>query len=188
LDLTRNFPWRRVSVEIAVFFLAVAGLRTMARAKDKPVPVDPNDATVRLFQLLDSSHDGKLSDFYILADLYKDKTSSDPNHELQHVLSVDYDKGRGFGKLNIHVRTLDKLGPEQLKTYTAKQIFDFGDYDSEKFVKSVAGPLGQLGDVFLQATADHPLQDTPITDDVRREYDLFVNQFIIPALQKNNSQ
>jgi hypothetical protein len=179
-----NFLWRRLIAEMFVFLFAAAALRTLATAKDKPVPVDPNDATVRLFQLLDESHGGKLSDFYILADLYKDKNSSNPGQELQHVLSVDYDKNRGFGRLNIHIRSLDKLGPEQLKTYTAKQIFDFGDYDLEKFVKSVPGPLGQVGDVYLLAGADHPLQDTPITDEVRKEYDLFVTQFIIPALQK----
>src|SRR5689334_10650234 len=179
LEMARNFSWVKFSAQWCVFFLTIAGLRTLATAKDKPVPVDPNDATARLFQLLDGSHEGKLSDFYILGDLYKDKNSANPDQELQHVLSVDYDKNRGFGKLNIHVRSLDKLGPEQLKTYTAKQIFDFGEYDLEKFVKSVPGPLGQPGDVYLLADADHPLHDTPITDDVRKEYDFYVTQLII---------
>ncbi|HEV2352403.1 MAG TPA: hypothetical protein VG028_21415 [Terriglobia bacterium] len=179
-----NFPWRRVSAEIVVFLLATAVLRTLASAKEKPAPVDPNDPTVRLFQLLDETRDGKLSDFYVLADVYKDKTSANPEAEFQHVLSVDYDKNRSFGKLNIHVRTLDKLAPEQLKTYTAKQIYDFGDDDSEKFVKSEPGPLGRQGDMYLRATADRPLNDTPITDDVRKAYEFYITQYIIPALQK----
>lgn len=180
--MDRSFSWRRAGAELVVFFLAAAGLQTLAGAKEKPVPVDPNDATVRLFQLLDDTRGGKLSDFYVLTDPYKDP--SDPDKELQHVLRVDYDKNRAFGKLNIHVRTMDKLGPQQLKTYTTKQIYDFGEYDSEKFVKSVPGPLGQAGDVYLRTIGDGPLTDTPITDEIRKSYDLFVNQYIIPALQK----
>ncbi|HLY59322.1 MAG TPA: hypothetical protein VKV95_01005 [Terriglobia bacterium] len=182
--MTRNFPWRRVSAGIIVFSLALAGLRTLAGAKDRSQSVDPNDVTSRLFQLLDDTHNGKLSDFCILADLYKDKTSSNPDAELQHVLRVDYDKDRSFGKLTIHVRTMDKLAPEQLKTYSPKQIYDFGDDDSEKFVKSEAGPLGRPGDMYLRATADHPVADTPVTDEARRAYETYVTQYIIPALQK----
>jgi hypothetical protein len=162
----------------------VASLQTLLRAKDKPLPVDPNDPTARLFQLLDDTHDGKLADFYILADVYKDKNSSAPDHELQHVLRVDYDKNRAYGRLNIHIRTLDKLGPEQLKTYTPKQIYDFGDDDSEKFVKTDPGPFGRPGDMYLRDTAERPLADTPITDDARKEYETYITQYIIPALQK----
>lgn len=184
MEMTRNFPWRGVSAEIVVFFLAVAGLRMLASGKERTPPVDPNDVTVRLFQLLDDTHGGKLSDFCILADVYKDKNSSNPDAEFQHVLRVDYDKDRGYGKLTIHIRTLDKLAPEQLKTYSPKQIYDFGDDDSEKFIKSESGPLGRPGDLYLRATADHPVADTPITDEVRKAYEAYVTQYIIPALQK----
>lgn len=187
MEMTRSFPWRRLSAEIVVFLFAAAGLRTMAGAKDRSSPVDPNDATLRLFQLLDDTHNGKLSDFCILADVYKDKTSTNPDAEFQHVLRVDYDKDRSFGKLNIHVRTMDKLAPEQLKTYSPKQIYDFGDDDSEKFVKSEPGPLGRPGDMYLRATADHPVTDTPITDEARKAYETYVTVYIIPALQKKQA-
>lgn len=184
MEMIRNGSWRRASAELVVFFLAVAGLRALASAKDKTPPVDPNDVTVRLFQLLDSTRDGKLSAFYILADVFKDKNSSNPGQELQHVLLVEYDKNRSFGKLNIHVRSLDKLAPDQLATYTPKQIYDFGNDDSEKFVKTDPGPLGRPGDMYLHDSGDRPLADTPITDEARKEYEFYITQYIIPALQK----
>jgi hypothetical protein len=184
LEMTSGFSWRRLGAELVVFVLAAAGIRTVTAAKNKPVLLDPNDATVRLFQILDDTHGGKLSDLYILGEVYKDKNSSKPDQELQHVMMVEYDKNRAFGKLTIHVRTMDKLGPQQLKTYTAKQIYDFGEYDSEKFLKSVPGPFGQPGDVYLRTVGDGPLTDTPITDEIRQAYDKYVNQYIIPSLQK----
>ncbi|MHB8654399.1 MAG: hypothetical protein ACYDA9_11010 [Terriglobia bacterium] len=177
-------PSRVLVTGIAVFLLGVCGPQRLVQAREKNSPVDPNDVTSRLFQLLDDSHDGKLTDFYVLADLYKDKNSSKPGEELQHVLLVDYDKDRNFGKLNLHVRTLDKLDPEQLKTYTPKQVYDFGDDDTEKFVKSDPGPLGRTGDMYLRATVNHPLRDTPITDEARKAYDFYLTQYVIPALQK----
>lgn len=169
---------------IAVVLLAVFGTQRLVNAREKNSQVDPNDVTLRLFQLLDDSHDGKLADFYVLADIYKDKDSSNPDEELQHVLLVDYDKDRNFGKLNLHVRSLTKLAPEQLKTYTPKQIYNFGDEDTEKFVKSDPGQLGRTGDMYLRATADRPPMDTPISDEVRKAYEFYLTQYVIPALQK----
>ena len=166
------------------FLLAVCGAQRPVSARERNSPVDPNDVTARLFQLLDDTHDGKLTDFYLLADIYKDKDSSNPDEELQHVLHLDYDKDRNFGKLNLHVRSLTKLAPEQLKTYSPKQIFDFGDEDTEKFVKSDSGQLGRTGDMYLRSTADKPLRDTPISDEARKAYDFYLTQYVIPALQK----
>ena len=179
-------PSRLLMTGIVLGVLAVSGTQRLASARERNSQFDPNDVTARLFQLLDDSHDGKLADFYVLADLYKDKDkdSSTPNEELQHVLRVDYDKERNFGKLSLHVRTLTKLAPDQLKTYTPKQIYDFGDEDTEKFVKSDAGELGRRGDMYLRATANRPPADTPISDEVRKAYEFYLTQYVIPALQK----
>jgi hypothetical protein len=159
------------------------GLMTL-QARGRTAPVDPNDVTFRLFQLLDDTHDGKLSDFCIIADTFKDKDSAKPDEELQHVLLIDYNKNLNFGKLNIHVRTLSKLAPDQLKTYSPKAIYGFGGDDSEKFLKSGPGPFGQSGDLYLRATADRPLSSTPITDEARKAYDFYLTQYVLPALQK----
>lgn len=153
-------------------------------AKDKTQPIDPNDLTARLYQLLDDTHNGKLTDFFVLADIYKDKDSKDPTQEFQHILLVDYDKNRNFGKLNMHVRSVGKLDPDQLKTYTLKQIYDFGVDDLEKFVKTEPGQFGRTGDLYLHSTSDLPIATAPITEDTRKAYELYVSQYILPALQK----
>ncbi len=151
-------------------------------AREKNRSSDPNDPTARLFELLDNSYEGKLPDFYVLADTLKNANS--PDEELQHVLRLQYDKNRAFGRLTLHVRTLKKMEPEQLKTYTAKQIYEFGEEDSEKFAKSDAGPLGKTGDMYLRANGDRPLARAPITDEARKTYEQFLTQYLIPALQK----
>lgn len=169
-----------------VVALATAGLlansRTSLFAKHKPEEADPDAPTARLFQLLDSSRDGKLSDFYLLADVYKDPDKS--SEEYRHVLRLDYDKNRGFGKLNLWVRSVGKMTPEQLQTYTPKQIYEFGETDLEKYVKSNVGPLGASGDMYLRASEDGPLASAQVTDDVRKSYDFFVTQYLLPTLQK----
>lgn len=152
------------------------------RGKKKKEVVDQNDPTYRLFELLNSSYEGKLPDIYLLADVFTDPAN--PDQEFQHVLRVSYDKDRAYGTLEIHVRTVAKLGPEQLKTYSPKDVYDFGSYDTEKFMKSEVGPFGQTGDDFLMATANKPLMSAPVTDDVRKTYDTFITQYILPALQK----
>jgi hypothetical protein len=169
---------------IGAVLLAAGSWQTLLRAKDKSAPVDPNDVTFRLYQLLDDTHEGKLSDYYLLADIYKDKDSKDSSEELQHVLLVDYDKNRGFGKLNLHVRAVGKLAPEQLKTYTVKQIYDFGVDDLEKFVKTEPGQFGKTGDLYLRATADLPVATAPITEDARKSYEFYLTQYLIPSFQK----
>jgi len=151
-------------------------------AKHRADQADPDDATSRLFQLLDSARDGKLADYYLLADLYKDPDK--PDDEYRHVLRVNYDKSRGFGKLNVWVRSVGKMTPQQLETYTPKQIYDFAETDQEKYVKTSAGQFGTPGDVYLHATQDGPLVTGPVTDGVRKSYGLFVTEYLLPALQK----
>lgn len=151
-------------------------------AKHKAEEVDANDPTLRLFQLLDSTRAGKLEDLCLLADLYKDPDK--PDQEYRHVLRVNYDKNRGFGKLNLWVRSVGKMTPQQLETYTPKQIFDFAETDSEKYCKSSAGQFGAPGDVYLRASADGPLVTAPVTDEVRKSYAQFVTQYVLPALLK----
>jgi len=139
---------------------------------------------LRLFQLLDETRNGKLTDFLLLADIYKEKDSKEPNQEFQHILLVDYDKNRNFGKLNLHVRSVGKLDPDQLKSYTLKQIYDFGLDDLEKFVKTEPGQFGRTGDLYLRSTNEMPISTAPITEDTRKAYEIYLSQYIIPALQK----
>ncbi len=162
--------------------LITAGLPTFCVAKEKPAAVSPNDVTLRLFQLLDSSYGGKLAEFYFVGDVYKDPKNADK--ELQHVFKAEYDKDKAFGRLRIYVRSVDKLSPGQLNDYTPKQIYEFADADMEKFTKTDPGPLGRTGDLYFQATENGPLATTPITDEARKEYEACILQWLMPALEK----
>ena len=184
---TRNLPSRGLVKIIPAVLLSALAAAGSPGGKEKQVPVDPNDSTLQLFQLLDSSHNGKLTDFYILGDTFTGKDSNGQPAELQHVIMVDYDKTRAFGRLNVHVRSVSKLAPEQLKTYTTKQIFDFGVEDTEKFAKTDPGPLGKVGDVYVTITDDGRLTTAPITEEARKQYDFLVNQYVIPALKNTDA-
>jgi hypothetical protein len=162
--------------------LLVVSLPPGLAAKEKEVPVSPNDPTYRLYQLLDTSYGGKLDEFYVIADTFQDPKK--PGQEDQHILKLEYDKAHAFGKLRIYVRTVAKLTPAQLKTYTPKQIFDFAEEDSQKFTKTDPGPLGKTGDLYFVAKGNRPLASVPITDQARKEYDDFVTQYLLPALAK----
>lgn len=151
-------------------------------AKKKAEVVNPDDPTLRLFGLLDTAYAGKLDDFYILGDVYADPKN--PGQQLQRVIRVEYDKGRAFGKLRVYLRSVGKLQPEQLKTYTPKMVYEFGVEDSEKFVKTEPGPLGGTGDLYLRSSEDHPLATTPVTDDARKAYQHLITDELLPALQK----
>ncbi len=151
--------------------------------KKKERAVSPDDPTYMLYQLLDTSYGGKLSNFYLLAGVYPDPEH--PGTELQRVLRVDYDKGRFFGRFRIYVRSVGKLTPDQMKTYDVKQIYQFGESDEEEFEKIDPGPLGGTGDLYLKATSNGPLAPAPITDQVRQEYDTLITKYILPALKKN---
>jgi hypothetical protein len=151
-------------------------------AKEKVAPVDANDSTYRLFQLLDTAHGGKLTDFYLIADVYKNPNK--PSEELQHILRTEYDKDRGFARLNLYVRSVGKIGPEQMKTYTSKDFYEFGLVDQEKFMKTDPGPFGRLGDTYLRSDGDRPLATAPVTDEVRKAYEFYLTQYLLPSLQK----
>jgi hypothetical protein len=158
------------------------GLPVLHLAKEKTTAISPDDLTLRLFQLLDTSYGGKLSEFYLIGDIYKDPKT--PDKELQHVFKAEYEKGRPFGRFRLYLRSVDKLTPEQLKEYTPKQIYEFGEADVEKFTKTDPGPFGKTGDVFFLAMAEGPLASAPVTDEVRKEYETYIAQWLLPALEK----
>ena len=162
--------------------LSTVGLPLLHLAKEKTPPVRADDLTLRLFQLLDTSYGGKLSEFYVLADVYKDPKI--PEKELQHILKAEYDKERLFGRFRLYVRNLDKLTATQLKDYNLKQIYEFGDQDVEKFTKTDPGPFGRAGDLYSHSSANGPLATAPITDEARKEYETYITQWILPALEK----
>jgi len=170
---------------IAAFctLLATVGLPALHLAKEKKTQaVSPDDLTLRLFQLLDNSYGGKLSEFYVVADIFKDPKN--PDRELQQILKAEYDKGSAFMKFKLYVRSVDKLTPAQLKDYTPKQVYEFGDSDVEKFTKNDPGPFGRSGDLYFQASGDRPLATVPVTDEARKEYETYVGQWLLPALEK----
>ena len=168
----------------AVFTLLVLGGGSgPLGAKDKASQVSSDDPTLRLYSLLDSKYSGKLDDFYVLADVADDPKN--PGQPQQHVLRVDYSKDRGFGKLNIHVRTVAQLSPDQLKTYSPKQVYEFAENDSAKFTKTDPGPFGKVGDVYFQPSSDGgALGTATATPEVQAQYDRFVTQYLLPALEK----
>jgi len=166
---------------VLISFL-LPGLAAALMAKEKTPAVDPNDPTLRLFHLIDNSYGGKLAEFYILADIYKDQKN--PNEELQRVLRVEYDKSRAFGKLSLYVRTVGKMQPDQAKAYTPKMVYEFGVADAEKFVKTEPGPFGKTGDLYLRSVDDRPLASSPVTESARQTYERLLNDHILPALQK----
>ena len=162
--------------------LLTAGLPGLHLAKEKPPVISPDDLTLRLFQLLDSSYGGKLSEFYLIGDVYKDPKI--PEKELQHVLKAEYEKDRTFGRFRLYVRSVDKLTPGQLKDYTPKQVYEFGELDVEKFTKTDPGPFGRTGDLYFQASENGPLATVPITDEARKKYETYITQYLLPALEK----
>jgi hypothetical protein len=179
LAAARQATGSGVSRLVPIFILGAA---TLLSAKEKKPVVTGDDTTSPLFNVLDSQYGGKLKDFFILADVIKDPDN--PDSELQHVLRVNYDKDRSYGKMNVIVRAVKKPTEEQMKTYSTQALFEFGEYDLEKFVKSDVGPYGKPGDVYLQAKPGFPLAQESITDEVRNAYDVNVNKYILPALQK----
>jgi len=144
---------------------------------------DDNGLTAQLYQLLDKLPNGKLDDVYLLADMYTDPSGDQD----RHVLRIDYDKSRAFGRLAIYVRSVGKMTPEQLSSYTPQQIYDFGEIDLMKFVKTDPGAFGERGDIYLESSDTEALHTTNVTDAARKSYEFFVSQYIIPALEKGNT-
>lgn len=148
-----------------------------AQAREK---FEPDPATIQLFQILNSSFSGKVDHFCLLGDMYTDASGE----QYRRVLRVDYDKNRAFGRLNVYVRSVGKMTPDQLATYTPAQIYDFGESDQAKFVKTDTLTFGAPGDLYLAAQGDGPLHSASITDEVRKQYSDLLTQYVIPALQK----
>lgn len=169
--------WRKAALCAAVGFVLAASDSLYSKKKE-----EGNDTTSRLFQILDEAYGGKLED-YVLAAAYTDPASGE---EFRHVLRVDYDKSRAFGRLNLYVRGVGKMTPQQLSSYTPQQIYDFAEIDLEKFIKSEPGPFGLPGDLYLRSSAAGPLTREPITDEARKQYDNFVTQYLVPALEKGH--
>ena len=170
-----------------VTLFILGGAAGLLQAREHNSASDPNDPTHRLFALLDDKFGGKLDSFYVLADLVPDPTAA--GQQLQRIVEIDYGKDRGFGKLNLHVRSVAPLTPDQLKAYTTKQLFDFAVADSEKFIKTDSGPFGRPGDVYFQSTADNgALASTTINSQVQSDYDTLVSQYLIPALEKKAAE
>lgn len=173
---------RRVGLAAVIATLVALALAApssvLARKKHKTV--NPDDPTYQLYQLLNKSYGGKLKDFYVLADLYNGPQGG----QLQHVLRVNYNKQSYFGRLQIEVRSVGKLTPAQLKTYNTQQIFKFGQQTEEQFDKTDPGPFGETGDLLLRAPDSEPLAPASITDAARSQYEMFVQQYILPALKK----
>jgi hypothetical protein len=169
-----------------VTLLILAGSGGDLIAKERSSPTNPNDPTVRLYSLLDSKYSGKLDDFYMLADLVNDPKN--PGQQLQRVIRIEYNKVRGFGKLNLHVRTVAALTPDQLKAYTPKQIYDFAEADAVKFTKTDPGSFGRPGDVYFEAASDGgALTSTTVTAVVQAQYDAYITQYLLPALEKKDA-
>jgi len=172
-----------IIVGAAFTLLVLGGAARPMGAKDKSTQVSSDDPTLRLYSLLDPKYSGKLDDFYVLADVANDPKN--PGQPQQRIIRVDYGKDRGFGKLNIHVRTVAQLTPDQLKTYTPKQIYEFAENDTAKFTKTDPGPFGKSGDVYFQPSSDGgALATTTVTPEIQAQYEQFVTQYIMPALEK----
>src|SRR5208283_4715821 len=152
-------------------------------AKEKSSQVSSDDPTYRLYSLLDSKYNGKLEDFFLLADVVNDPKN--PGQPQQHILRVDYSKDRGFGKLNIHMRTVGQVTPDQLKAYTPKQIFEFAESDTAKFTKTDPGGFGKPGDVYIMPVSDGgAMASASVTSEVQALYQHLVTDYILPALEK----
>jgi hypothetical protein len=175
---------RRVYAGAALGVAATLGLAAAGIARGSHGRVDENDPTYQLFQLLDSTRGGVLKDFCVLADVYNDSSGA----EFRHVLRVDYNKNLAFGRLNLFVRSVGKMDPAQLSTYTPQQIYDFGEVDQEKFMKTDPGPLGGSGDLYLVSENNEPLHTEPITSAARKQYEDFITQYIIPAVKAAPAQ
>lgn len=174
--------WTRVA-RGAVLAGCLAGIFLPALSgKDKPAYLDPNDPTLRFFQLADNSKGGKVTELYVVAGVYRDPAA--PDEDAQQILKVDYDKTKVFGKLQIVVRSVGKIHPDQMKAYSAKDFFGFGLSDQVKFIKTEAGPFGKPGDMYLHSMTDRPLSSSPITDEVRKSYETLVTDHLLPALEK----
>ena len=161
--------------------LSAVGVAAKEKGQGKEV-INENDPAYRLFQLLDATRAGKLTDFFVIADLYKNPQN--PQDELQRIVRVEYDKNHAFGKLVLYSRSVAKMDPVQMSTYSPKQIYEFAESDMEKFTKTDPGPFGGKGDVYFHITDIGALSTAPITPEVQQTYDMLLTRYILPALGK----
>jgi len=175
----------RAMLGATLFIILAAGWGSAGHlmAKDRAPQVSSDDPTFRLYNLLDSKFNGKLDDFYVLADVFQDPKN--PGQAEQHVLRVEYNKDRAFGKLTIRVRTVAQLTPDQLKTYSPKQIYEFAETDSAKFTKTDPGSFGKPGDVYFEpAEEGGALGSVAATSEVQAQYERYLTNYLQPALEK----
>ncbi len=180
----RRIHFLSLALSLGLVFIGTflpCGSGRLQFGREKTPVTNPNDPTFKLYALLDSSHDGKLEDFYFLGDVFTN--SSHPGEDWQHVILAEYNKNLFFGKFKMTVRSISKPTEEQLKAYTAKQLYDFGS-DSAKFAKIDPGPFGQKGDLYMIADEEKPLASAPISPGVQAAYEKYVTQYLIPALGK----
>ncbi len=173
---------RKWLVLISMILLCETWGMAAPRSTVEKTKVDPSDPTARLYQSLNKNYAGQLKDFFVLADIVKD--SQNPPQEFQHVLRVEYDQQKSFGRFRIYVRRVARLTPEQLKTYSPEQVYNFAFEDEEKFEKIEPGPFGLTGDLYFHVRPEMPLHTAPVTDEVRKQYQLYVNDYILPAVEK----
>jgi hypothetical protein len=176
---------KRITIGLLIVVVAnLAALRPLRAIPRKHKPKEAslaNDPTDRLYQLLDQSMDGKL-DLYLLGDTYTDPSSS--GDQYQRILRVVYNKDLYFGRFTIHIRSVAKMSPVQLATYTPRQIYHYAANDTAEFEKITPGLFGKTGDLYLVASDDHPPASAPITRGVQQEYENLVVNYILPSVQK----
>ncbi|MGH9403629.1 MAG: hypothetical protein ACRD2P_16180 [Terriglobia bacterium] len=172
-------------VTVCLISYAAGPLQALPRRHKSKEIASANDPTSRLYQMADQSLDGKFS-FYLLANVYTDP--SNPDSQYQRVLRVVYNKDLYFGRFAIHVRSVAKLTPQQLATYTPENIFNYATTDTAEFEKINPGSFGKTGDLYLAAADDHPLASAPITQDIQAEYEMLVTNYVLPAVEKQAAQ
>ena len=161
--------------------VGIAG-KEKGQGKDRSLAATEDDPTYRLFQLLDTTRGGKLADFCVVADLYRNPQN--PQEEFQRVARVVYDKDRVFGRLTLYLRSVAKMDPVQMSIYNPKEIYEFAESDMEKYTKTDPGPFGGKGDLYFHVTDSGALTMVPITEEVQRTYEMLLTQYILPALGK----
>jgi hypothetical protein len=183
-----NLKLSATVITLGVLLYVAGGQAVIANAArpEEKRSVDANDPTYRLFQFLNTTRGGKLKDFYVLGDVYHNP--KDPSQEYRHVLRVEYDNMRIFGRFRIYVRSVGRMTPAQRATYTSAQIYEFAVVDEEKFEKIEPGPFGQPGDLYFRAEQGGPLHSAPTTDAARNAYEDYVTHYILPALEKEQHQ
>jgi hypothetical protein len=180
----RFFCFTLLFASLVYFGTSAGDCAVITPKHDKKSAVSPDDPTAKVFEILNNTYEGKLADYYLVADVYAD--AAHPGQDFQHILRVQYDKSLFFGRFRIYVRGLAKPTPDQTKAYTVQQLYDFAS-DSQKFEKIEPGPFGQQGDLYLHSDGNMPLASTPVTPEAQATYEKLLTVYLIPALSKGKS-